>query len=325
MPVLPAHRAPAPRMPEPVGLWAGVRGKWDVAMKSLRHHMETWAESRDEKVIAWTLGIGWACNGGAMAGACLVFAKATVKLISGSLKHINTGNQFIHPAVFFTFILLGLTAVFQIICLNRALKIYDSTLVVPMFYAVYTASGFLNSLFFNDEVHAYSHWTLFAVFISIAILIAGVVLLTSEKPEPKAAPQQSTILGPVPLHARRGRRRPKVYGSQVDVHGDDDRIEEDDALRGSDDEQEDAVMWQIGEDEDEDEEVSHALGLGDEGPTVPPVAHSEAQRPEENVERSTQHPSEHSASLTTSVHTSQVHSSDDPFGDWEPTSTNSLK
>lgn len=38
-------------------------------------------------------------------------------------------------------ILLAITAVLQIICLNRGLKVYDSTLVVPVFYGVYTATG----------------------------------------------------------------------------------------------------------------------------------------------------------------------------------------
>jgi hypothetical protein len=50
-----------------------------------------------------------------------------------------------------TFIFLAITAVSQIICLNRGLRVYDSTLVVPVFYGVYTASGFLNSLIFNDQ------------------------------------------------------------------------------------------------------------------------------------------------------------------------------
>lgn len=75
--VLPAHRVPAPRTPEPKGMWARVTVKWEAAMKSMRDRMETWAAERDDKVVAWTLGIGWACNGGAMAGGCLVFAKAT--------------------------------------------------------------------------------------------------------------------------------------------------------------------------------------------------------------------------------------------------------
>lgn len=73
----------------------------------------------------------------------LVFAKAAVKLITGSLSHENTGNQFGHVASIFTFLFLGVTAVFQIICLNRGLRVYDSTLVVPVFYGVYTATGYV--------------------------------------------------------------------------------------------------------------------------------------------------------------------------------------
>ena len=36
-----------------------------------------------------------------------------------------------------------MTAILQIICLNRGLKVYDSTLVVPVFYGVYTATGYV--------------------------------------------------------------------------------------------------------------------------------------------------------------------------------------
>ncbi len=32
--------------------------------------------TKDDKTLAWTLGIGWACCGGGLAGGCLVFAKA---------------------------------------------------------------------------------------------------------------------------------------------------------------------------------------------------------------------------------------------------------
>lgn len=65
----------------------------------------------------------------------------SVKLLSGSLSHQNPGNQFGHAAPIFTILLLITTAVLQIICLNRGLKVYDSTLVVPVFYGVYTATG----------------------------------------------------------------------------------------------------------------------------------------------------------------------------------------
>lgn len=62
-------------------------------------------------------------------------------MISGSLSHENTGNQFGHASVIFTFLILAVTAVFQIIFLNKGLQVYDSTLVVPVFYGVYTALG----------------------------------------------------------------------------------------------------------------------------------------------------------------------------------------
>lgn len=65
----------------------------------------------------------------------------SVKLISGVMSHENTGNQFGHASVVFTFIFLAVTAVCQIICLNKGLAVYDSTLVVPVFYGVYTALG----------------------------------------------------------------------------------------------------------------------------------------------------------------------------------------
>lgn len=132
-------------------------------------------------------------------------------MLTGSLSHENPGNQFGHIAPIFTIIFLAITAVLQIICLNRGLKVYDSTLVVPVFYGVYTATGyvslfphglclpvtcsFLDSLIFNNQVDAYKPWILFLIFASIVILISGVVLLTHKKPERSQrniAPSQTT-------------------------------------------------------------------------------------------------------------------------------------
>jgi magnesium transporter len=122
---------------------AAIRRTWRMTMAKLGQCLELWTAAKDDKTIAWTLGIGWACAGGGLAGGTLVFAKATVKLLSGSLSHENPGNQFGHAASIFTIILLASTAILQIICLNRGLKVYDSTLVVPVFYGVYTATGYV--------------------------------------------------------------------------------------------------------------------------------------------------------------------------------------
>ncbi|KAI0743369.1 hypothetical protein C8Q80DRAFT_1257083 [Daedaleopsis nitida] len=226
---------------------------WGNSMMWTREKLELWTAPHDDKRIAWTLGIGWACCGGGLAGACLVFAKAAVKLISGALSHENTGNQFGHASVIFTFIFLAATAVCQIICLNKGLAVYDSTLVVPVFYGVYTGLGFLDSLIFNDEVDAYHSWALFLIFCSMIVLVSGVILLTYKKPDDKGAAQSSGA----PLSAR-GHRSATKSGF---VHPGRD---EEEGLREQH-EREDGATWQLGDisdddgDDDNDDNDSRAL------------------------------------------------------------------
>ncbi|PCH43475.1 hypothetical protein WOLCODRAFT_25942 [Wolfiporia cocos MD-104 SS10] len=225
-----------------VGFVKKAMATWEGVLMWSREKLELWTAPHDDKRIAWTLGIGWACCGGGLAGGCLVFAKAAVKLISGTLAHENTGNQFGQASSIFTFILLAITAVSQIICLNRGLKVYDSTLVVPVFYGVYTAAGFLDSLIFNDEVDAYQPWTLFLIFVSMIILISGVVLLTYKKPEKKPAAGTPGAVGLSP----RARRTPLRKG---DSHGDDEQ----DALRDPEEgEGENEEVWALGEASDDE-------------------------------------------------------------------------
>ena len=62
---------------------------------------------------------------------------------------------------------------------------------------------FLNSLIFNNEVDAYESWVLFLIFVSILVLVTGVVLLTHKKPDPAAhPPADSGRPLAVGLHAR---------------------------------------------------------------------------------------------------------------------------
>ncbi|KAF7361823.1 hypothetical protein MVEN_00526600 [Mycena venus] len=257
-----------------------VQRLWHSSMLLLVEWLELWTAPKDDTTIAWTLGIGWACCGGGLAGGCLVFCESdvsqsaylfllsfaerthSVKLISGSLSHENTGNQFGHAAPIFTILLLAATAVMQIICLNRGLKVYDSTLVVPVFYGVYTATGFLDSLIFNNEVDSYQSWTLFLIFVSIFVLISGVVLLTHKKPEPgPLAARSAAALGSVGFPrmelrqrktgARKGKAGSKPRGVGV---GAEDRDDEETMVDG-----EEEVLWRVGDASDEEDEN------GDEG------------------------------------------------------------
>ncbi|EIN11788.1 hypothetical protein PUNSTDRAFT_119034 [Punctularia strigosozonata HHB-11173 SS5] len=301
------------------------------AMLWVKERLEVWTAPKDDKLIAWTLGIGWACCGGGLAGGCLVFAKATVKLASGSLSHENTGNQFGHPAAIFTMIILAVTAVSQIICLNRGLKVYDSTLVVPVFYGVYTALGFLDSLIFNDSVDAYQNWALFFIFASIVVLISGVVLLTHKKPE--AGATHRAQVGSVPSRKRANKAKA----------GDGDS-EEEEALRTTEEgEGEDNhVMWQIGDaSDDEDEQNAGGSGSNVREPTasrgvgsayperregvglMKDVDHGQEgagdEEAEHDVQRTGRHRHRRSASseATIAVFTPQGGGDAEEFGEWK--------
>ncbi|KDQ53544.1 hypothetical protein JAAARDRAFT_39231 [Jaapia argillacea MUCL 33604] len=242
------------------GWWEGLkRGwrKWDLKGKEV---LERWVAGKGDKTVAWTLGIGWACCGGGLAGGCLVFAKAGVKLISDSLNHSNTGNQFLHVSSIFTFVLLGVTAVAQIVCLNKGLKVYDSTLVVPVFYGVYTATGFLDSLIFNNSTNAYKPWILVLIFLSICVLVLGVVLLTFEKPE--AGGRAGAVNSTRGLGGRAGEGRGRGKGGDEEAMGSDEMV----GLRGDEHEPEHAeraregLVWSLGDEEEEDEEDGPGYG-----------------------------------------------------------------
>ena len=63
-----------------------VKAMWDSVMLRVRIALESWTAPHDDKRIAWTLGIGWACCGGGLAGGCLVFAKAGYAHITSFLS-----------------------------------------------------------------------------------------------------------------------------------------------------------------------------------------------------------------------------------------------
>jgi hypothetical protein len=60
-----------------LGLVGKIKTTWKRLMAWVKDYLERWTARQDDKQVAWTLGIGWACLGGGLAGGCLVFAKAT--------------------------------------------------------------------------------------------------------------------------------------------------------------------------------------------------------------------------------------------------------
>lgn len=95
---------------------------------------------------------------------------------------------------------------------------------------------------------AYETWVLFLIFISIMVLISGVVLLTLKKPETKDATPTTPAIP--------GSARPRPRSATIDSKSGDH--DESTALRGEDRDRlgvEDET-WQVGDDSDDDDSGS---------------------------------------------------------------------
>lgn len=75
-PPLSGMTASARPPPPGKGYIAKIKQKWDAGADWVKEMLDVWTAAKSDLQIAWTLGIGWACCGGGLAGGCLVFAKA---------------------------------------------------------------------------------------------------------------------------------------------------------------------------------------------------------------------------------------------------------
>ncbi|KAF9351928.1 hypothetical protein BGX26_010147 [Mortierella sp. AD094] len=141
------------------------------------------AEAKDlklRKLVAMIM----ATTGGLIASQTLLLAKSGIKLITSTLVG---QNQFRDMLSFFILFVLVFTAVLQVYCLNTALKLYDSVMVVPMFYGYFTAFGLINSTIYLNQVQRYPPWALLLILIGIGALIYGVRMLSAPKPEQESS------------------------------------------------------------------------------------------------------------------------------------------
>ncbi|SCZ95087.1 BZ3500_MvSof-1268-A1-R1_Chr11-3g03594 [Microbotryum saponariae] len=157
------------------------------ACRFLKRQLERWSQAKPESVIRRAAGFSWSVTAGVLAGQSLVFAKSGVKLMTIGWTHKGGNgepNPFTSVLTYVILALLVVSAVSQVYCLNKALKCCDSTLSVPVLFATYTTCGFLNNLVYLDQLDSYKTWVFILIWLSILVLIIGVVFLSLKKPEP---------------------------------------------------------------------------------------------------------------------------------------------
>ncbi|KAI7868066.1 magnesium transporter, partial [Spinellus fusiger] len=162
------------------GLLFALWSRWALA-DSARKRRNPLFSGMTDKQMRRLIGLMFSLEGGMLASETLLLAKSGVKLFTLSIS--SQVNQFTDSTSRFVILALLVTAVLQVYCLNSALKLYSSVVVVPVFYGCYTALGLVNTIIYLDEISQYPGWAITLVFCGIGVLIYGVFLLSS-KPDP---------------------------------------------------------------------------------------------------------------------------------------------
>ncbi|KAI8888447.1 hypothetical protein K501DRAFT_329807 [Backusella circina FSU 941] len=162
------------------GLFVSIWSNWALSDESRKHQSQVFS-GMSHKKMKNIVGLMFSLEGGLLASETLLLAKSGVKLFTLSIK--SQINQFNDNVSRFILLALLISAVMQVYCLNTALKLYSSVVVVPVFYGTYTAIGLVNTIIYLDEIGNYPPWAIALVFVGIGVLIYGVFLLSS-KPDP---------------------------------------------------------------------------------------------------------------------------------------------
>ncbi|KAI7855552.1 hypothetical protein BDC45DRAFT_505328 [Circinella umbellata] len=164
------------------GLIFAIWSRWILADDNRKRNSQLFFNMKPKRMYR-IVGLMFSLEGGMLASETLLLAKSGVKLFTLSVN--SQVNQFTDNTSRFILLALLVTAVLQVYCLNTALKLYSSVVVVPVFYGTYTALGLVNTIIYLDEIGNYPGWAITLVFVGIGVLIYGVYLLSS-KPDPSS-------------------------------------------------------------------------------------------------------------------------------------------
>jgi drug/metabolite transporter (DMT)-like permease len=120
-------------------------------------------------------GVIFAVVGGIIASETLQLADTGVKLLKES---ISVKNQFTSFMPFAILIILVISGVTQVYCMNRGLKLTDASVIQPAFFAFYSIFSLINTNIFFDQWSSFSQIAYLFISVGIFYLIVGVCLLT---------------------------------------------------------------------------------------------------------------------------------------------------
>lgn len=141
---------------------------------------------------------------GAIGAQSVLFAKCSVEMISNTMY--GTENAFKYWQTYVLIMAMFVTVILQVTWINRGLRYFDTSYMVPVFQAFWIPLSVMSGLIFFQEMDDLSSTSRYLFCLGVLITIGGVATLSGHRN------QESTTLKP---------HRPY---EKVDMHDDDDAL-----------------------------------------------------------------------------------------------------
>ncbi|KAJ3101030.1 hypothetical protein HDU96_010143 [Phlyctochytrium bullatum] len=141
-----------------------------------------WASTERRTVV----GMLYAAVGGMGASDSLTVARGGIEVLLLSFTEPSSTGQVVFSCVIIALLLI--TMVVQLYSLNKALAHASPLLAVPLFYTFFTVFALFNSLLGLNEAHLLSRPALLLTTLGVAVIVAGVWLLSSAQRQPTDSP-----------------------------------------------------------------------------------------------------------------------------------------
>ncbi|XP_058420678.1 NIPA-like protein 2 isoform X3 [Diceros bicornis minor] len=122
----------------------------------------------------------------------------SVKAVSGMITFSVTDKlQLTYPIFYIMFIIMIASCVFQVKFLNQAMKLYNTTTVVPINHIFFTTSAIIAGIIFYQEFLGAAFLTIFIYLFGCFLSFLGVFLVTRNR-EKEHLPQSYIDFGNIP-------------------------------------------------------------------------------------------------------------------------------
>eukprot|EP00795_Rhopilema_esculentum_P007921 gene7921-13811_t len=115
------------------------------------------------------------------------FTVISAKAVSSMMSITFQGSmQLSHPIFYVMVIVMVVTAIGQVRCLNRAMKAFDATVVVPTNFVLFTISAIISGIVFYREFYGLQFIEIFMFLFGCMLSFLGVYLITGDRKEEKS-------------------------------------------------------------------------------------------------------------------------------------------